>query len=320
MPAAQAHVPVAAPAPTSSAPAILPDFSTRTIFSAIPALPSLPALPAAPAALFQPVPDAPAAAPGAAPVPGPRQPMAYTSVEVDGPYIALTFDDGPNPETTPKLLKMLEARNIKATFFVLGARAAAAPDIVKSIAAAGHEIGNHSWSHPQLPKLAVAAVDKQIEDTSALVQSLTGTKPIYLRPPYGAITQSLQQHIEEKYGMSLIFWSVDPLDWKYRDAQVVHDQIMKQVRPGAIVLAHDIHATTVAAMPRVLDELIAKGYKFLTVSELIAKGKPVSPKVAALAPAPKKKVRPIHPPVTPASATAVVGRPLPPAAAPAGQF
>ncbi len=243
---------------------------------------------------------APAAGQAAAGLPGfePAAPvkraMSYRSVEVAEPYIALTFDDGPNPETTPKLLKMLADRNIKATFFVLGTNASAHPDVLRMIAAAGHEIGNHSWSHPQLPKLTVAAADKQIEDTSAAIETATGKAPIYLRPPYGAMTPALQHHIWDKYGLTVMYWSVDPLDWKVRDAQSIYDQIMKQVKPGSIVLAHDIHATTVAAMPRVLDALIAKGYKFATVSELIAMEKPAAPKVASATPAaapaaPRKK-------------------------------
>lgn len=278
-----------------------------------PSHPSLPALPspAVTAAMFQPAATpAPASMAAAQPaaaqtpaapvaeepaVPGKRLP-AYTYLEVDAPYVALTFDDGPNPETTPKLLKILADRNVKATFFMLGNRAVQAPDVVKAVAAAGHEIGNHSWSHPQLTKLPVAAADKQVEDTSALLEQLTGTKPVLMRPPYGSMNPSLQAHLYEKYGITQIFWSVDPLDWKIRDAQSVYDQIMKQVRPGAIILSHDIHPTTVAAMPRVIDALIAKGYKIVTVSELIAHGRPPAPKVVAHAdPQPKKKPKPATP-------------------------
>ncbi len=278
-----------------------------------PSHPSLPALPspAVTAAMFQPAATpAPASMAAAQPaaaqtpaapvaeepaVPGKRLP-AYTYLEVDAPYVALTFDDGPNPETTPKLVKILADRNVKATFFMLGNRAVQAPDVVKAVAAAGHEIGNHSWSHPQLTKLPVAAADKQVEDTSALLEQLTGTKPVLMRPPYGSMNPSLQAHLYEKYGITQIFWSVDPLDWKIRDAQSVYDQIMKQVRPGAIILSHDIHPTTVAAMPRVIDALIAKGYKIVTVSELIAHGRPPAPKVVAHAdPQPKKKPKPATP-------------------------
>ncbi len=298
---APAAVP-ATPATTQqarTAPAVLPTAPAPSNHKVLPSLPDLAAIPPAPA------PSASTASATPAIPAGPRGPMAFNSAQVDGPYIALTFDDGPNPETTPKLLKMLAERNIKATFFVLGSKAVASPETLKSIVAAGHEVGNHSWNHPQLPKLTVAAVDKQIEDTSAVIESATGTSPKYLRPPYGAMTPSLQHHIEQKYGMSLIYWSVDPLDWKVRDANSIYDQIMKQVRPGAVVLAHDIHATTVAAMPRVLDALIAKGYKFVTISELIAMDKPAAPKVAAVpaAPAPpRKKPRPVQPATTGAPA------------------
>ncbi|MGU3496055.1 polysaccharide deacetylase family protein [Xanthobacteraceae bacterium A53D] len=223
-------------------------------------------------------PPAQALAAGTPPTPASMSGMRFA--EVDGPYIAITFDDGPNPETTTRLLRMLEQRGIKATFFVLGSNAAAHPDVIRAIAAAGHEIGNHSWNHPQLPKLSEAALDKQIEDTNTAIQNVTGKRPVYLRPPYGAMTSPVQKHIEQKYGMSLIYWSVDPLDWKVRDPQKVSEAIMTHVRPGSIVLAHDIHATTVAAMPALLDQLLAKGYKFLTVSELIARHRPAPPKVA----------------------------------------
>ncbi|OYW38509.1 MAG: hypothetical protein B7Z45_04980, partial [Azorhizobium sp. 12-66-6] len=233
---------------------------------------------------------------------------AYRSVEVDQPYLALTFDDGPNPETTPKLLKMLRDRNIKATFFVLGTHASAYPDVLRQIAADGHEIGNHSWNHPQLPKLTVAGADKQVEDTSRAIEDATGAKTVLLRPPYGAMTPALQAHIAQKYGMTFIYWSVDPLDWKIRDGQSIYDQVLKNARPGSIVLAHDIHATTVAAMPRVLDALIAKGFKFATVSQLIGMEKPGAPKVAAALPAaPKKTVRKPQPAMgdtTPGTASA----------------
>lgn len=224
-----------------------------------------------------------------------RGPRAYNAIQTDKPYIAITFDDGPNPETTPKLLKMLAERNIKATFFVLGSRAAASPEILRAMVAAGHEVANHSWNHPQLTKVGVAGADKQIEDTNAAILDAAGVKATYLRPPYGSMNATLQQHIIDKYQMSFIYWSVDPLDWKNRDPNAIYDQIMRQVHPGAIILAHDIHPTTVAAMPRVLDALLAKGYKFMTVSELIAQDKPAPAKVASTVPAaaaPKKKVRP----------------------------
>ncbi|MDI4663444.1 polysaccharide deacetylase family protein [Xanthobacter autotrophicus] len=224
---------------------------------------------------------APAPAPAPPPVVTPRKNYTYKSFNVDGNYIAMTFDDGPNPETTPQLLAILKERGIKATFFVLGNMVAKHPEVLKMIADEGHEIGSHSWSHPQLTRISQAAVEKELGNTSEAIFQVTGKRPMYLRPPYGSMKPSLRTMIEEKYGLTTVNWAVDPNDWKFRDSQKVHDAIMAQVTPGAIVLAHDIYPTTVAAMPRVLDELIAKGYKFGTISDLIAMDK--TPKVQLLA-------------------------------------
>lgn len=230
---------------------------------------------------------APAPAPVAPPPPKvePRRNYTYKSFEVDGSYIAMTFDDGPSPETTPKLLAILRERGIKATFFVLGTMAVKHPELLKQIADDGHEIGNHSWSHPQLTRISAAAADKQIADTSEIIFQATGKRPLYLRPPYGSMKPALRSHIEQTFGLSIVNWSVDPNDWKDRDSQKVYDAIMTQAKPGAIVLSHDIYATTVAAMPRVLDDLAAKGYKFATLSQMIAMDKPQKPvAMAALQP------------------------------------
>lgn len=235
------------------------------------------------------------AAPAPQPAAGPRKGVIYREFNVDQPYIALTFDDGPSPETTPRLLAILRERGIKATFFVLGNMVAKHPEVLKMIADEGHEIGNHSWSHPQLTRIPLSAADQQVGETSALIEQVTGRKPLYLRPPYGSMKPALRDHIEEAFGLTLINWSVDPLDWKNRDAKLVHDEIMKQVKPGAIVLSHDIYASTVDAYAQVLDELIAKGYKFGTMSQLIAMDKPVAPKmVAALGPKPAAKEQKKH--------------------------
>lgn len=235
-----------------------------------------------------PMPAASADAKSPAPA-APGKLVSYSSAHVDGPYIAITFDDGPNPETTPKLLKMLKQRGIHATFFVLGSRASQNPEILREMVADGHEIGNHSWSHPQLPKIGTAKADQEIATTSDAIEKATGQRPIYLRPPYGEMTPALRDHIRQKYGLTFIYWSVDTLDWKYRKADSIYDKAMKQVGRGGIILAHDIHATTVAAMPRLLDALLAKGYKFVTISELIAMDKPEAKAVAALTPTPPKK-------------------------------
>ncbi|MEP9351020.1 polysaccharide deacetylase family protein [Xanthobacter sp. KR7-225] len=251
-----------------------------------------------------------ASAPSGAPA-RPAKITSYSSMHVDGPYIAITFDDGPNPETTLKLLKMLEQRGIKATFFVLGSRAVQSPEILKQMVAQGHEIGNHSWNHPILPKVGVAETDRQLTQTNDVIEKITGKKPIYLRPPYGAMSAPLRKHIEDKYDLTFIYWSVDTLDWKNKNPEKIYELTMKQIGPGGIILAHDIHPTTVQAMPKVLDALLARGYKFVTVSQLVAMNKPEPPKVAALSPAPPKKPKP-----KPAGATASAGTGATPAPKP----
>jgi peptidoglycan-N-acetylglucosamine deacetylase len=198
----------------------------------------------------------------------------YAQVRVDQPYVAMTFDDGPSAENTPRLLEMLKQRNIKATFFLIGQNAAANPDLVRRILAEGHEIGNHSWTHPQLSKLSDDKVTAEITKTQDAIKDASGFTPTLLRPPYGAITARQREWIPNQFGLTIVLWSVDPLDWKRPGPSVVTQRILSQVRPGAIVLSHDIHKQTVDAMPATLDGLIAKGYKFVTVSQLIAMNKP----------------------------------------------
>jgi len=205
-----------------------------------------------------------------------NKPATWFSVNVDSPYIAMTFDDGPSPETTPRLLDILKQRNIKATFFMIGQNAERNPTIVKRILAEGHEIGNHSWTHPQLSKLSDDRVTDEINKTQNAIKDASGYTPVILRPPYGAITARQKEWIEKQFGLSVIIWSVDPFDWKRPGVSVIEQRILAGARPGAIVLSHDIHKQTVDAMPATLDALAAKGFKFVTVSQLIAMNKPKS--------------------------------------------
>jgi peptidoglycan/xylan/chitin deacetylase (PgdA/CDA1 family) len=194
---------------------------------------------------------------------------SYCSVPVDGPYIAMSFDDGPSPILTPRLLDMLKQRGIKVTFFVIGQNVEHAPEVVARAAAEGHEIGNHTWSHPALTKLSDARDQEEINKTSEAIFKATGKKPVLLRPPYGAMNARVHRLIEQD-GMKVVLWSVDPNDWKRPGSAVVERRILAGAKPGAIILSHDIHPGTIEAMPATLDALLAKGYKFVTVSELIA--------------------------------------------------
>jgi peptidoglycan/xylan/chitin deacetylase (PgdA/CDA1 family) len=193
-----------------------------------------------------------------------------TSVRVDEPVIAMTFDDGPSPVLTPRLLDILKQRNIKATFFVLGQLVQEHPEIIQRAVAEGHEIANHSWDHKALNKLGEGGLQHELADTSAAISKATGKPVTLMRPPYGATNPRLNRAIEKEYGMKVILWSVDPLDWRDRKPSVVEQRIVAGTKPGAIILSHDIHSTTIEAMPATLDALLAKGYKFVTVSELLA--------------------------------------------------
>jgi peptidoglycan/xylan/chitin deacetylase (PgdA/CDA1 family) len=235
------------------------------------------------------------------PTPSSAKPATYAQARVDQPYIAMTFDDGPSAENTPRLLEMLKQRNIKATFFLIGQNVVSNPDLVRRILAEGHEIGNHSWTHPQLSKLSDDRVTAEITQTQDAIKDASGFTPTLLRPPYGAITPRQREWIENRFGLNIILWSVDPFDWKRPGASVITQRIVSQTRPGAIILSHDIHKQTVDAMPATLDALIAKGYKFATVSQLIAmnKPKPTPAETAAVADRPRstkgRKVVPADP-------------------------
>ncbi|HEU0209005.1 MAG TPA: polysaccharide deacetylase family protein [Candidatus Udaeobacter sp.] len=208
----------------------------------------------------------------------PRKPaFTFNSVHVDGPYIAMTFDDGPSAVLTPKLLDLLAARHIKVTFFVLGENVTENPEIVARAAREGHEIGSHSWSHPNFAKMSQESIRSQLQRTDEAIKNATGKSPTLFRPPYGSITPRQKEWIHDQFGYDIILWDVDPFDWKRPGPSVVRSRILKETRQGSIVLSHDIHPGTIEAMPSTLDELAAKGFKFVTVSELIDMETPVTP-------------------------------------------
>lgn len=211
----------------------------------------------------------------------------YTAVPVSGPFIAMTFDDGPHPEHTPRLLDILKERNIKATFYVVGKNVILYPEIMRRMVAEGHEIGNHTWNHPSLTKVSVERMDDELKRTHQAIVDTCGQRPATLRPPYGAFNKSLADYTYRNYGYRTIMWDVDPRDWADRNAGVVTSRILSNTRSGSIVLAHDIHKTTIDAMPATLDRLTEAGYRFVTVSQLIGmEGKRLastSPTVAATA-------------------------------------
>jgi peptidoglycan-N-acetylglucosamine deacetylase len=228
------------------------------------------------------------------PAPPKEPPITFSSVHVDGPYIAMTFDDGPSATLTPKLLDILAAHHIKVTFFVLGEMVAEHPEILARAAQEGHEIASHSWSHPNFAKMSQENIRSQLQRTEDEIKSATGKRPTLFRPPYGSITEHQKKWIHDQYGYDIILWDVDPLDWKRPGPAVVRNRILKETRAGSIVLSHDIHPGTIEAMPSTFDELEAKGFKFVTVSELLGMATPVTPhpKVEAAGKTPAKAAEP----------------------------
>lgn len=192
-----------------------------------------------------------------------------TAVRTPSQVVAMTFDDGPHPTHTPRLLDMLRERNLRATFYLIGNRVIQWPQIARRIAEEGHEIGNHSWSHPFLNRLNDTTVIREIDRTTDAIFQVTGRPPVTFRPPYGAFTQRQRTWLHANRTLPTILWSVDPQDWRRPGAGVVRDRILRASHQGAIILSHDIHRGTIDAMPSTFDNLTARGMTFVTVSQIL---------------------------------------------------
>ncbi len=179
-------------------------------------------------------------------------------------YVALTFDDGPHPGTTDKLLDGLLERNVKATFFLVGEEAASNRELVQRMGREGHQVGNHTWSHRRLDALPEEEIVQEVGKTDALFRSLLGDGDYWLRPPYGAVRPGT----EGLFHVPLVKWSVDPRDWESRNTQNVVRAVREAVEPNSIILLHDIYPTSVEAALLLIDALHGEGYEFLTVEEM----------------------------------------------------
>lgn len=185
-------------------------------------------------------------------------PVTYDKV------VALTFDDGPHAANTPRLLDALKKYDAHATFFIVADRAHLSPESLKRMAEEGHQLGTHTYSHTTLTSDDFS-INNEIERSLDIINEYSGVRPKVLRPPEGKYTLDLI----EKIGLPCIMWSIDPQDWKYRDAEVVSDHILENAQDGDIILLHDIRETSVDAAIIVLEEMTKKGYKFVTISELL---------------------------------------------------
>lgn len=195
-----------------------------------------------------------------------RQTATVSNEKIEEPKkVALTFDDGPSPETTEDLLEGLAERNVKATFFVIGEKAEAYPDLIAKIYEGGHLIGNHSYSHVNLELLSEEEACEQINHTNQVICSITGETPEYLRSPFG----STKANLECDMGMIEVLWDVDPRDWEVQNAPQIIQHVVKNTKEGDIILLHDGYDTSMVAAFAIIDQLQAQGYQFVTVDEMI---------------------------------------------------
>lgn len=187
------------------------------------------------------------------------------SSKSDSKVVALTFDDGPQDGCTDRLLDGLKERGVHASFFIMGENISGNEELVKRMSQEGHLLGNHSYRHVRLTEESEAIVCGEIEKNGDIIEGITGIRPQYLRPPYGAWNDDLECRLE----MTTVFWSVDSLDWKLQNKARVVKQVMKQVENGDIILMHDIFPESVDAALEIVDRLLAEGYTFVTVDEMM---------------------------------------------------
>lgn len=204
-----------------------------------------------------------------------REFRSSASEEAANKDIALTFDDGPHGTLTPILLDALKARNAHATFFVMGVKIdmEGHPEILHRMVQEGHEIGNHVWNHPVMSKLYAEQIHEQLHRTNDAIKQYTNYSPTIMRPPYGNTNRKTDNYISNVEGFDVILWSLDTIDWKRPKPEDIVKRVVDNIKPGEILLCHDIHPGTVEAIPKLVDALQAKGYNFLTVSEMIKKAK-----------------------------------------------
>ena len=203
--------------------------------------------------------------PKTTPLPTP-EPTPEPTLPPPPKYIALSFDDGPRADTTPLLLDILQAHGARATFFVVGENAARYPAILQRMLEEGHSIGNHSYTHPYMSKLKPAARSREVLDTAQAVFEATGYTTTLFRPPYGDFSRK-ETEIE---GHQVVFWSVDSMDWKWRDPELTLEYTLPQLRENRIILMHDIFTETLGAAELLLAHLAEEGYTVVDVPTLLA--------------------------------------------------
>lgn len=179
--------------------------------------------------------------------------------EENPPTVYLTFDDGPT-EATPFILEVLNAYNVKASFFLVGENILKRPEIAREIVERGHQVGNHSFTHPLLPELSTVAMKHELELTQRAFRVITGVEPFLFRPPYGGWSPELKD-IYEDMGMELTWWHINPQDFTNPGSKAMVNQILSELEPGAIILFH-CKMSTAVALPAIINAIWDRGYDF----------------------------------------------------------
>ncbi len=199
-----------------------------------------------------------------------KEPLKLITTSPEPKTIALTFDDGPHPGKTEKLLRLLEQLGVKATFFVVGKMVDKAPEIVRLEALLGHEVANHTYDHPNLEILTESQIATEYQLCSNAIFRATGQHPKFCRPPGGRFDADVVKAATDQ-GMYTVLWTDDPGDFARPDPRVLVDRIDRQMKNGGILLLHDGIPQTLEILPALVQELRKKGYRFVTCSEILSR-------------------------------------------------
>jgi len=186
-----------------------------------------------------------------------------------GNRIAITLDDGPSPGVTETILKELEKHDLRATFFMIGQKVKAHPELARAVADAGHEIGNHSYTHPFLTRFSNDKVDDELQKTQEVIYNATGKTPLWFRPPYGAFDKPRMGNIPLSKGLGVAYWSVDPMDWKRPGADAIVSRVLSETNPGSIVLMHDLHPQTAQAVPSLFEGIKERAFSSANMTRFL---------------------------------------------------
>ena len=226
---------------------------------------------------------------------------SFIGLDPGSPYVALTYDDGPNDPDTLKLIDVLARHDAKATFFLLGRFVAQKPDIARALVSAGHVVGNHSWDHPRLIFASNAGLLRQLQQTQSAIFDACGVMPTLFRPPFGGRRPGTLSAVR-RFGLEPIMWNVTCHDWKATSVDRVVAHAQRQIRGGDVILMHDgdrramgaDRTHTVEATERVVAHCKSKGYQFVTIPEMMKQA--ISNKQRPFSRGTSKKIQTLSPP------------------------